>query len=124
VPATFDRLAREPVEIALPDGTTAVITQQDAVAITYLNLSSPVAWPRGLLAALAAPVPSPAPGGRDDRGIPDAAGRPAARRRLSSIGGQWASLWADTAPSRRIREYPALIDAADSQAPYFGRFRG
>lgn len=62
VPTVFDRLARKPVEMPLPDGTTAMITQQVAVAATFASMSSPMTWPQfaDFLAALAAPVPSPA----------------------------------------------------------------
>jgi pimeloyl-ACP methyl ester carboxylesterase len=35
-----------------------------------------------------------------------------------------ASICVDAAPSRRVPEYPALIDAYNAEAPYFGRARG
>jgi pimeloyl-ACP methyl ester carboxylesterase len=126
VPATFERLAREPVEIALPDGTTAAIGQQDAVAITYFNLYSPAGWPElaDFLATLAAPVPSPV---RVTAAVAQTRSPLGARLRgedYPSFGGQAASTCVDTAPSGRVRQYPAVIDAADAAAPYFGRFRG
>jgi len=126
VPAMFDRLAREPLEIPLPDGTTVLFTQQDAVVLTYLSLYSPADWPdlADFLAALAAPVPSPT-------GVAAAVARTrsplGARMRgedYPSIGGGLASVCVDTAASGRVKEYPALIDAHDAEAPYFGRFRG
>jgi pimeloyl-ACP methyl ester carboxylesterase len=126
VPAVFDRLAREPVELPLPDGTTAVITQQDAVAITYLSLYSPADWPSlaDLLAALAAPVPSPAAVAASASGTRSPLGARLRGEDYPSVGGALASLCVDTAQSRRVREYPALIDAYNAEAPYFGRFRG
>ncbi len=126
VPAAFDRLAREPVEIPLDDGTTVTITQQIAVLATYLTLYSPVGWPdlADFLAAIAAPVPSPAR-------VAAAAARTrsplGARMRgedYPSVGGGLASVCVDTAASGRVPEYPALIGAYDAEAPYFGRLRG
>jgi pimeloyl-ACP methyl ester carboxylesterase len=125
VPAMFDRLARKPVEIALPDGSTMVVTEQVAVATTYFNLYSPANWPHlaDLLASLAAPVPAPAR-------VVAAAARTrsplGARLRgedYPSVGNAMASVCVDTAPSGQVREYPALADAAGDEAPYFGRFR-
>jgi pimeloyl-ACP methyl ester carboxylesterase len=126
VPAIFDRLAREPVTISMPDGTTAVITQQVAVATTYFGLYSPAVWPdlADLLAALTAPVPSPPKVAAAVASTRSPLGARARGEDYPSIGGALASLCVDTAPSRRVREYPALVDAADAEAPYFGRFRG
>lgn len=82
VPATFDRLAREPVEIPLPDGTTAVVTQQVAVMTTFMGLYDPGLWPElaDFLATLAVPVPSPplvaaAAAGTPSRAVPGFAAR-------------------------------------------------
>jgi pimeloyl-ACP methyl ester carboxylesterase len=126
VPAAFERLAHEPVEITLPDGTPIVVTQQIAVFVTYLSLYSPADWPdlADLLTALAAPVPSPA---RVAAAVARTRSPLGARMRgedYDSVGGSLASICVDTAPSRRVREYPALIDAYDAEAPYFGRLRG
>lgn len=127
VPAAFERLAREPVEIPVDAaGTTAVITQQLAVAITYLSLYSPAGWPdlADFLTAIAAPVPSPA---RVAAAVARTRSPLGARMRgedYPSIGGALASICVDTAASGRVSEYPALIDAYDAEAPYFGRFRG
>ncbi|HEV7807491.1 MAG TPA: alpha/beta hydrolase [Solirubrobacteraceae bacterium] len=126
VPATFDRLARDPVPITLPDGTIVEIKQQDAVFVTYLSMYSPSDWPdlADFLAALAAPVPSP-------EGVAAAVARTrsqlGARARgedYPSIGGALASICVDAAHSRRVSQYPAVIAAADARAPYFGRARG
>lgn len=126
VPAVFDRLAGEPVEIPLPDGTKALITQQLAVAITYLTLYSPADWPdlAELLAALAVPVPSPTLVAAAVAGTRSPLGARLRGEDYPSLGGALASLCVDTAPSGRVSEYPALIAAADAEAPYFGRFRG
>jgi pimeloyl-ACP methyl ester carboxylesterase len=126
VPATFDRLAREPVEIALPDGTRALIDQQTAVAATFFELYSPAGWPglADFLAALAAPVPSPARVAAAAAATRSPLGARIRGEDYPSVGGALASLCVDTAASGRVREYPALIDAYDDVAPYFGRFRG
>jgi len=122
----FDRLAREPLEISLPDGTTILLRQQDAVALTFFDLYSPAAWPAlaDVLAVLAAPVPSPT---RVAAAIARTRSPLGARMRgedYPSIGGGLASLCVDTAASGRVAEYPALVDAHDAEAPYFGRLRG
>ena len=126
VPAAFDRLALEPVEITLEDGTTVTVTQQVAVLVTYLTLYSPADWPdlAKFLTDIAAPVPSPA---RVAAAVARTRSPLGARMRgedYPSIGGGLASLCIDTAASGRVSEYPALIDAYDAEAPYFGRFRG
>jgi hypothetical protein len=110
----------------MPDGTTSVITQQLAVATTYLALYSPADWPAlaDLLASLAAPVPSPAAVAATAARTRSALGARLRGEDYPSVGGSLASLCVDTAQSGRVREYPRLIDAADAAAPYFGRFRG
>lgn len=126
VPATLDRLAVQPVQIPLPDGSTFELTQQVAVAVIFQSLYSPVVWPElaVFLAELAAPVPA------EERVAAAAAGtRSALGSRLRgedypSLGGAFASLCVDTAHTGRVLRYPQQIDAADRQAPYFGRFRG
>jgi pimeloyl-ACP methyl ester carboxylesterase len=126
VPQTFDRLAREPVEISLPDGSKALIDQQTAVAVTYQSLYSPASWPAlaDVLAALAAPVPSPVRVAAAAAGTRSPLGARLRGEDYPSVGGALASLCVDTAPSGRPREYPAIIDAYDRIAPYFGRYRG
>jgi pimeloyl-ACP methyl ester carboxylesterase len=126
VPATFDRLAREPVEIALPDGTRVSITQQVAVLETFLSLYSPEAWPAlaDFLAALAAPAPSPTRVTAALAGTRSPLGARLRGEDYPSVGGSLASVCVDTIASGRPRQYPALIDAYDARAPYFGRFRG
>ncbi|MDX6681586.1 MAG: hypothetical protein QOG94_1625 [Solirubrobacteraceae bacterium] len=126
VPATFDRLAHEPVQITLPDGEVFEITQQVAVDATFSALYSPSEWPdlADFLAALAAPVPSPAAVAAAVARTRSPLGARARGEDYPSIGGALASLCVDTAPSRRVSEYPALIAAYDAKAPYFGRARG
>lgn len=125
VPATFDRLAREPVEIPLPDGTTTKVTQQVAVAATFAAMSSPMTWPQlaDLLAALAAPVPSPAQIAGILADIRSLMGDRDPGQDFSGLSAL-ATLCVDAVASRRVGEYPALMNAADAAAPYFGRFRG
>jgi pimeloyl-ACP methyl ester carboxylesterase len=126
VPATFDRLARDPVQITLPDGGTAQITQQVAVMITFQTLYSPAGWPdlADFLAAVAAPVPSAERVAAAVAGTRSPLGARARGEDYPSIGGSLASVCVDTAASGRVSEYPALIAAADARAPYFGRARG
>jgi pimeloyl-ACP methyl ester carboxylesterase len=126
VPATFERLAREPVEVSLPDGTRVPINQQAAVAATYFDLYSPAGWPKlaDFLATLASPVPSPARVAVAAAATRSPLGALLRGEDYPSLGGGLASVCVDTAASGRVRELPALIDAYDAQAPYFGRFRG
>jgi pimeloyl-ACP methyl ester carboxylesterase len=125
VPATFDRLARKPVQIALPDGSTIAITQQIAVLTTYLDLYSPASWPElaDFLASLAAPVPAPARVAAAAARTRSPLGARLRGEDYPSVGGALASVCVDTAPSGRVRDYPALAAAADAVAPYFGRAR-
>lgn len=126
VPQTFDRLAREPFEIALPDGSKLLIDQQLAVAATFFDLYSPAAWEAlaDFLATLAAPVPSPARVAAAAARTRSPLGARLRGEDYPSVGGGLASLCVDTAASGRAQEYPDIIDAYDRVAPYFGRFRG
>lgn len=123
---TFDRLATQPVEIPLPDGTTVLVTQQLAVATTFQSLYSPALWPdlAALLAELAAPAPDPSAVASAAAGTRSALGARLRGEDYPSIGGALASLCVDTASNGRVDRYPRLIDAYDETAPYFGRFRG
>lgn len=123
---TFDRLATQPVELPLPDGTTLLVTQQLAVATTFQSLYSPALWPdlAALLAELAAPAPDPAAVASAAAGTRSALGARLRGEDYPSIGGALASLCVDTASNGRVDRYPRLIDAYDETAPYFGRFRG
>ncbi|WP_186813454.1 alpha/beta hydrolase [Cellulomonas xylanilytica] len=123
---TFDRLATQPVEVPLPDGTSVLVTQQVAVASTFQSLYSPSLWPdlAALIAALAAPVPDPAAVASAGAGTRSALGARLRGEDYPSIGGGLASLCVDTASNGRVDRYPRLIDAYDQTAPYFGRFRG
>jgi pimeloyl-ACP methyl ester carboxylesterase len=125
VPATFDRLARKPVEISLPDGSTVAITQQIAVLTTYFDLYSPSTWPElaDFLASLAAPVPAPAQVAAAAARTRSPLGARLRGEDYPSVGGALASVCVDTAPTGRVRDYPALAAAADAVAPYFGRAR-
>ncbi len=125
--ATFERLATQPVEIPLPDGTSLLVTQQVAVAVTYSALYSPAGWPdlAGLLAALAAPAPDPAAVASTAAGTRSVLGaRLRGEEYPSAIGGALASLCVDTVSNGRVDRYPRLIDAHAQEAPYFGRYRG
>ena len=124
--ATFDRLATQPVDVPLPDGTSLRITQQLAVVTTFQSLYSPSLWPdlAALLASLAAPAPDPAAVAAAGAGTRSALGARLRGEDYPSLGGALASLCVDTASNGRVDRYPRLIDAYDATAPYFGRFRG
>ena len=126
VSATFDRLATQPVEIPLPDGTSVLVTQQLAVAVTFESLYSTAAWPdlAALLAALAVPAPDPAAVASAGSGTRSVLGSRLRGEDYPSVGGALASLCVDTASNGRVDRYPRLIDEYDTTAPYFGRFRG
>ena len=130
---TFDRLAVSPVIVATPAGPL-VIDQQVAVAVTFSALYDPAGWAglADLLAGLSASSP-------DEAGVLGALARtntvygerargeqpPGARRGddYASVGGNLASLCVDTKASGLLGAYPAIADAYDRVAPYFGRFR-
>lgn len=130
---TFDRLAVSPVTVETPAGPL-VINQQAAVSITFSALYDPAGWAdlSDLLAALSAPSP-------DEGRVLGALARtntvygeqargeqpPGARRGddYASVGGNLASLCVDTLASGRLGAYPAIADAYDRFAPYFGRSR-
>jgi pimeloyl-ACP methyl ester carboxylesterase len=126
VPAVLDRLAAEPVEIPLPDGSTLELTQQVVVTVLFQSLYSPAVWPElaAMLAELAASVPAPEQVVAAAAGTRSALGSRLRGEDYPSVGGALASLCVDAAHSGRVLRYPALVDAADRQAPYFGRYRG
>jgi hypothetical protein len=96
-----------------------------AVAVTFFALYDPAGWTEhaDLLAVLAA--------GDTELSAEAAtalrAGLPAERRRRGedypSIGGAMATMCADTGSTGAPLDYPDLVDAADEEAPHFGRFR-
>lgn len=124
--ATFDRLAADPVELPLPDGTTLVVTQQIAVSATFSSLYSPADWPdlAALLAALAVAEPDPAAVAAAGAATRSLLGARLRGEDYPSFGGAVASLCVDTASNGRLDRYPRLVDASDAAHPYFGRARG
>ena len=116
VPALLDRLAVQPVEIPLPDGTTFEMTQQAAVSTIFESLYSPSVWPElaVLLAELAAPVHRGGARRRRRGGNPMRPGRPA-------FAGRTTPPWAGRSPACASTPrtagascgYPRLMDAAE-----------
>ncbi len=128
---TFDRLAASPVTVETPSGPL-VIDQQIAVLLSFQALYDPASW-RDLadtLAALSVSSPSPDRVAAAVAGTTTTVGErvrgEAADERgedYASAGGNLASVCVDTRRSGLLGSYPAIADAYDSTAPYFGRFR-
>ncbi|MFC3689063.1 alpha/beta hydrolase [Aquipuribacter hungaricus] len=126
VPALFDRLATDPYELPLPDGTTIEIDQQLAVLTTFQTLYSPAGWRdlADLLLALSLPVPDPQQVGAAAVGTRGQLGAALRQEDYPSVGGNLASLCVDTLQTGRPEDYDEAIDAYDAQHPYFARARG
>lgn len=124
----FTQLQEQPVDIPLPDGSTVELGYDDAVGMAFSGLYSPLSW--GDLAAALAELAAPAQ-------LPMAAQRTAGNvdsigellRQLGliedypSLGGALASMCVDGEHPLKPWEYPAQADAADAEAPHFGRYR-
>jgi len=137
--ALLAELQREPLEVAVGDGTTVVLDYPTVVAQTFFLLYEPAAYPvlADFLAGAAALSLQPATPvdvdlGATTRALADAGllSEPAvpttgARvgEEYASVGQNFASLCADTAEVGSRSAYPALADAEDAAAPHFGRFR-
>jgi pimeloyl-ACP methyl ester carboxylesterase len=125
VPAAFDRLLKDPLELPQPDGSTVQITQQTAVAITFQTLYAPAAWPdlAQFLQLLVTATADPAQVSAAVARTPSTLGARLRGEDYPSIGGALASLCVDGGKTGRPDRYPAFADAADARAPYFGRYR-
>ncbi|ACQ78485.1 TAP domain protein [Beutenbergia cavernae DSM 12333] len=118
----FAQLDASPVPVPMPDGTVVEFGYDDAVALAFSSLYSPVAWAdlAAALAALAAPQTLSAHG-------PPSIGELLRELGLiedyPSIGGALASMCVDGEHPLDPWDYAAQADAADAEAPHFGRFR-
>ena len=118
--ATFDRLATQPVEVPLPDGTTVLVTQQVAVAsdLPVALLAPPGQTCRSSSPRSLVPAPDPAAVASAGAGDPSrcSARGCAARttRRSAEDSPACASTPRRTAASTATRR---LIDAYDATAP-------
>ncbi len=127
----FTALLDQPVEVPVPEGGTVEIGYDDAVAASFSSLYSPAAWGTlaDTLAGLAA-LSGSVPAREVPRGIAASGGSLGELLRelgliedYPSAGGSLASMCVDGDHPLRPWDYPAQADAADTEAPHFGRFR-
>ncbi|GAB2608102.1 alpha/beta hydrolase [Pseudactinotalea suaedae] len=124
----FTQLQEQPVEIPLPDGTTVELGYDDAVAMAFSALYSPALWGdlAATFAALAVPQQQSMAAQRstdDIDSIGDLLRRLGLIEDYSGIGGALASMCVDGEHPLKPWEYQAHADAADAEAPHFGRYR-
>jgi pimeloyl-ACP methyl ester carboxylesterase len=128
VEGVFSQLKEQPVDIPLPDGTTVEFGYDDAVATAFSALYSPVLWSdlAATFAALAAPEQQPMAAQRTTENV-DSLGDLLRRLGLiedySGIGSALASMCVDGEHPLKPWQYQAQADAADAEAPHFGRYR-
>ncbi len=127
VEQVFTRLKEQPVQIPLPDGTTAELGYDEMVATSFSALYSPLAW--GDLAAAFAELAAPAQqmstqrSGSDVDSIGDLLRHLGLIEDYSGIGAALASMCVDGEHPLTPWEYQAQADVADAEAPHFGRYR-
>lgn len=124
------RLQQQPVEIPSPDGTTLTIDYGTAVAVAFQSLYSPAGF--GPLAdtftqLLALTEPQQAMT-TQQRGVQlsdigDWLRELGLLEDYSGVGSALASMCVDGEHPLQPWDYPAQADAADAEAPHFGRFR-
>lgn len=129
VEALFAQLQEQPVDVPMPDGSSTEIGYDDAVALAFQSLYSPVAWTdlAATLAGLAQLAAPQQPQARTTQSDVDSLGELLRKLGLiedyPSIGGALASMCVDGDHPLRPWDYPAQADAADETAPHFGRMR-
>lgn len=125
----FAQLQEQPVDVPMPDGSSTEIGYDDAVALAFQSLYSPVAWTdlAATLAGLAQLAAPQQPQARTTQSDVDSLGELLRKLGLiedyPSIGGALASMCVDGDHPLRPWDYPAQADAADETAPHFGRMR-
>lgn len=132
------RLRQRPVVVPVDEQTTVVLDYATTVATAFPLLYEPVLYPVladfvAQLSVLAqTPTATVAQLRATTRALADAGlivttggGGLDARvgEEYPSVGGNLASLCADTAEVGRRSAYPAIADADDAAAPHFGRYR-
>lgn len=126
----FARLQQQPVEIPSPDGTAITVDYGTAVAIAFQSLYSPAGF--GPLAdtfsqllALTEPQQTMATQQRGAQlsDIGDWLRELGLIEDYSGVGSALASMCVDGEHPLQPWDYPAQADAADAEAPHFGRFR-
>jgi pimeloyl-ACP methyl ester carboxylesterase len=134
VEETFTRLQQQPVELPTGSGETMEVGYDDAVALSFSSLYSPTVWSDlatvlANLAVLSAPQPEvqsqqlTTAQRTSDESLGDILRRLGLIEDYPSIGGALASMCVDGEHPSRPWQYPAMADAADEEAPHFGRYR-
>lgn len=130
----FAQLQEQPVELPIGPGETMEVGYDDAVALSFSSLYSPIAWSDlatvlANLAVLSAPQPDlqsqrlTTAQRTSDESLGDILRRLGLIEDYPSIGGALASMCVDGEHPARPWQYPAMADAADEEAPHFGRYR-
>jgi pimeloyl-ACP methyl ester carboxylesterase len=120
------RLREQPLVVTLPDGSTLTLTYDLAVTLTFFSLYEPAQWP--LLAAELAAYAQAQEAGEaavalEAQEVPAAlAAFPLRKDEYASVG-SGLGLCSETARTRRPLAFPRFADAADAEAPHFGRMR-
>ncbi len=135
VEGLLTRLQQQPVEVPNPDGTTLTVDHGLAVAIAFQSMYSPaglapLADTLTLLHQLTQPQQLQATTqqrtqaqGLELSDVGDWLRELGLIDDYESVGGALASMCVDGEHPLQPWDYPAQADAADAEAPHFGRFR-
>lgn len=127
---TLAALKEQPLEVPLPDGSTAELGYDEVVAAVFSSLYVPAGWSD--LAALLAEIAVMADTQEQEPQTMSAQSLPSIGellRRLGliedypSIGGALASMCVDGDHPLDPWDYAALAERADEEAPHFGAYR-
>ncbi|MFC7432429.1 MULTISPECIES: alpha/beta fold hydrolase [unclassified Agrococcus] len=131
----LQRLQQQPVEVPNPDGTTLTVDYGLAVATAFQSMYSPAGFAPladtlTLLHRLTQPQQLQATTqqrtqqrGLELSDVGDWLRELGLIDDYASVGGALASMCVDGTHPLRPWDYPAQADAADAEAPHFGRFR-
>ena len=130
VETLLTRLQQQPVDVPLPDGTVLTVDYGTAVAMAFQSLYSPAGFAPladslTQLLALTEPQQTMSTQQRslELRDFGDWLRELGLIDDYESIGGALASMCVDGTHPLEPSDYPAQADAADAEAPHFGRFR-
>ncbi|MFC7405583.1 alpha/beta hydrolase [Georgenia alba] len=126
VETVLERLREEPVEVPLPDGSTVEFGYGEAVSTAFSALYSPLGFAplADSFAELAALTGTQAQHRRASAGdVGDLLRRLGLIEDYSGVGSALASMCVDGEHPLKPWEYAAQADAADEEAPHFGRMR-